>query len=321
MATLPQLAITTGDPASVGPELSLRVVADAMIRQICRPRLYGDPEVLRRVAAECSLALDESAIEPVAAELPGLTPGQFSAATGRASFDAVCRAIDDAVAGKVDAVVTGPIQKEAWIAAEVGYGGHTELLADRTGAADVRMMLTSEALSVVLVTIHVPIADVPGLLTIDKIVRTIELAGIAAAGRLGARGSLLSPQIGVLGLNPHAGEHGLMGHGEEERIIEPAIQIARRAGWDVAGPLSPDTAFTPRSRRRFDIFVCCYHDQGLIALKTLDFDRGVNVTLGLPIVRTSVDHGTAMDLAWGKGASGGSLRAAIATAVEMVGGR
>ncbi len=317
MSDRPKLAITIGDPASVGPELSLRVAADPAVRQICRPRLYGDPGTLRRVAAECSLPLDESMVEPVPAELADLTPGQFSAATGRASFDAVCRAIDDAVAGRVDAVVTGPIQKEAWVAAGVGFGGHTELLADRTGAGDVRMMLTSDALSVVLTTIHVPIADVPELLTVDKIVRTIELAGRAAAGRLRGRGSLLSPQIGVLGLNPHAGEHGLMGRGEEERIIEPAIVAARAAGWDVAGPLSPDTAFTPQSRRRFDIFVCCYHDQGLIALKTLDFDRGVNVTLGLPIVRTSVDHGTAMDLAWGKGASDGSLRAAIAAAVEL----
>lgn len=239
-------------------------------------------------------------------------PGHFSRASGAASFAAVDYAIAAALAGDVAAIVTGPIQKEAWHAADVPFAGHTELLAARTGAKDVRMMLTSEAISCVLVTIHIPLADVPRSLSAADILRTIELAAEAVSGP-GRR----SARVTVCGLNPHAGENGLIGHGEEEAMIVPAIESARQAGFDVRGPLPPDTAFTPNWRAQTDVYVCMYHDQGLIPLKALAFDDAVNVTLGLPIVRTSVDHGTALDLAWQGTASDSSMRAAIDLAIQL----
>ena len=247
-----------------------------------------------------------------------IDPGRFSAATGKASFEAVCTAIDDAMLSKVDAIVTGPIQKEAWHDASVPYPGHTELLAARTSTNQYAMMLAGDALACVLVTIHIPLADVPSSLTTEEILKTIRLAGPVAKTRGRGKGEHQSDRavIGVCGLNPHAGENGLMGHHEEEKIIIPAIDAAKASGLDVVGPLSPDTAFTPAMRSQIDVYVCMYHDQGLIPLKALSFDDGINVTLGLPVIRTSVDHGTAMDLAWKGTASTNSMRAAIDAAIQ-----
>ncbi len=243
-----------------------------------------------------------------------LTAGRFDASTGQASFDAVCRAIDAVSAGDARGIVTGPIQKEAWDLAGVGYPGHTELLARRTGTDDVRMMLTSPEISCVLVTIHVPLADVPAMLTADAIVRSIKMGHDAISRRLQR-----AARVTVCGLNPHAGENGLFSHGEEARVIAPAIETCRRLGIEVRGPLPPDTAFTPAGRAATDVYVCMYHDQGLIPLKALAFDEAVNVTLGLPIVRTSVDHGTALDLAWTGTASDASFQAAIRMAIDLIG--
>ncbi len=239
-------------------------------------------------------------------------PGLWSAATGAASYQWVRVAIEAALRGDVDAIVTGPIQKEAWHAAGVAYPGHTELLAAMTSTINYRMMLTSPAISCVLATIHVPLADVASVLKTEDVYQSI-LLGNAALTR-----SLSRPaRVTVCGLNPHAGENGLFSHGEEERIISPAIRQARSAGIHVTGPLSPDTAFVPSQRDATDVYVCMYHDQGLIPLKALAFDDAVNVTLGLPIVRTSVDHGTAMDIAWQGVASDRSLRAAIQMAIDL----
>ncbi len=345
-SSLIKLAITMGDAGGVGPEIGLRVWQRPEVRSLGVPLLMGDARVFSRVADALRLtppptiALDQiGTIDP---DAPGyivdcgnlnvddVTPGRYSAETGRASYETVCAAIDATVNGEVDAMITGPIQKEAWMQAGIAFPGHTELLADRVGRssgggdsrgsvpADVRMMLASDTIACVLETIHVPLADVPGLLDPVSLARTIAMAGDAIERRNKHRGSLLPPRIGVCGLNPHAGEHGMFSHGEEERIVIPAIETARREGWDVVGPLPPDTAFTPAMRARVDVHVCLYHDQGLIPLKALSFDDAVNVTLGLPIIRTSVDHGTAMDLAWQGTASCESMIAAIRFAAELV---
>jgi 4-hydroxythreonine-4-phosphate dehydrogenase len=239
-------------------------------------------------------------------------PGEFTAETGRASFDAVVAAIDQASARNVAAIVTGPIQKQAWNEAGIQYPGHTELLADKTRADRYCMMLTSELISCVLATVHIPLADVPHQLSTDAVLSAIDLGAQAIGRRLGR-----PARVSVCGLNPHAGENGLISHGEEARLIQPAIDQAVRAGGKVTGPLPPDTAFTAKWRSQTDVYVCMYHDQGLIPLKTLAFDDAVNVTLGLPIVRTSVDHGTALDLAWTGKASDHSMLAAMAMAIDL----
>ena len=295
MANLPRIAITMGDPAGVGPELCLRLLRDERVRAVCTPIVYGDCGVLARVAKhlgwpepEAGAVHDLKAIDAAAIE-----PGTVSAACGRAAYDYVTCAIDDALAGRVDAICTAPLHKEALHAAGVPFPGHTEILAHRTGAPRHCMMLTAEAITCSLVTVHVGYREVPALLTVESVRDTIELTAEAMRHIRGR-----APRLLVCGLNPHAGEHGLFGDREEERVIAPAIAAARAAGTDVSGPLPPDTAFLPKYRAACDAYVCMYHDQGLIPLKALAFEDAVNVTLGLPIVRTSVDHGTAFDIAW-----------------------
>ncbi len=308
----PKIAISVGDVAGVGPELAIRCAALPEVTQRCELILYGPRKSIDRVADHLDLARPPIVLDVGNLDDEALAPGKFNAATGLASFEAFERAITDAMSGLVDAIVTGPIQKEAWHAAGIRYPGHTEVLADRTGVDDVCMMLTSDSISCVLVTIHIPLADVSKSLTTDSIIRAIRL-GAGALTRRHKR----SARITVCGLNPHAGENGLMGHGEEDLIIRPAIESARSDGFDVTGPIPPDTAFTPSMRSRTDVYVCMYHDQGLIPLKALAFDDAVNVTLGIPIVRTSVDHGTAMDIAWQGKASHTSMLAAIEMAIDL----
>ena len=326
----PRIAFTVGEVTGIGPELVLRCASLPQVVEACVPRVIGPIRVLRSVADRLGLQLPES-LEPLQIgstadkactdprmidvgdiDLTQLVPGQFSAATGAASYAAVEFAIHAALTGHVEAIMTGPIQKEAWHAAGIPFPGHTEMLAAMTGVSEVRMMLTSEAISCALVTIHLPLADVAGALTVDAIAGTIRMAAAAVSRRLGR-----PARVTVCGLNPHAGEHGLFSHGEEEAVIAPAIERARDEGLQVRGPLPPDTAFTPAGRAATDVYVCMYHDQGLIPLKALSFEEGVNVTLGLPIVRTSVDHGTALDLAWQGKADHRSMLAAIRMAVEL----
>lgn len=308
----PVIAVTVGDVAGIGPELALKCISLEEVADRCRPILYGPVSAVRQIARVLGLASDIEIRDVGRLDPDSLRPGTANADTGRASFAAVDAAIADAVAGRVDAIVTGPIQKEAWHAAGISFPGHTELLAERTGVDQFCMMLTSEEISCVLATIHVPLADVAGMLTVELVLRAIRLGSTALSRRL-ARPA----RVTVCGLNPHAGEKGLFSHGEEERVIEPAIEVARLDGIQVTGPLPPDTAFTPRVRSQTDVYVCMYHDQGLIPLKALAFDEAVNVTLGLPIVRTSVDHGTALDLAWKGTASHHSMLAAIKMAIDL----
>ena len=323
---IPRIAITVGDAAGVGPELALRCSMLDRVRQICHPVVMGPASVLQRVANLLDLTCPEK-IDGLESRIDtcvmldvgcvgddGFTPGKVNADTGKASFDAVDFAIGAALRGKVDAIVTGPIHKEAWNAAGIEFPGHTELLADRTNVDDFCMMLTSNTISCVLVTIHIPLADVPESINAKNVGLAIQLGADALRQRLGR-----DPRITVCGLNPHAGENGLFSRGEEETVIRPAIQRAVKDGLNVTGPLPPDTAFTPSMREQTDVYVCMYHDQGLIPLKAISFDDAVNVTLGLPIVRTSVDHGTALDIAWQGKANHQSMLSAIEMAVSLVG--
>jgi len=315
------MAITMGDPAGIGPELCLHACSNSDISKICQPVIYGDRRVLRDVAKKCGLPMPASELivecdnaECEHSSLKNLQPGVVSAETGQASYNYVKRAIEAALAGEVAGVVTGPIHKEAWHAAGVHYPGHTEMFADQTKCDRFCMMLTSEEISCSLVTTHVGYLDAVELITTERIVEVIELTGTALRQIRGRE-----PNLAVCGLNPHAGEGGLFGRGEEERLISPAIEQAREAGWRVIGPLPADTAFTPARRAEIDGYVCMVHDQGLIPLKTIAFDTGVNVTLGLPIVRTSVDHGVALDIAWQGKASATSMVAAIELAAKLAG--
>jgi 4-hydroxythreonine-4-phosphate dehydrogenase len=326
----PRIAVTVGDPAGIGPEVCLKLLAQPAVLEMCQPILFGEWAVLERVARHCGLPLAvprisvadwPAALEritgPAVLDLPSLdaaqvVPGVVSAATGAASYAYIDRAINEALAGRVDAITTGPIHKEALRAAGIPFPGHTEIFAARTAAERSCMMLTSESITCSFVTAHVGYRDVPGLLSVERILDVIELTA-EALERIRGR----PPRLLVCGLNPHAGEHGLFGDREEERFIEPAVREAQRRGRLIEGPLPPDTVFLPARRQSTDGFICMYHDQGHIPLKALAFDLAVNITLGLPILRTSVDHGTACDIAWRGKADVSSLVQAVQLATRL----
>jgi len=300
-------AVTMGDPAGIGPEVCLKAIG----RWTCAfaPIVFGDAGVLERLAKASDLpvppvsdSLEEAidlagsagaAVFHIDSLGDDFQPRHVSAATGRASYCYIVKAIEAALAGRVSAIVTGPIHKEALRDAGIAYPGHTEIFEALTHAPRACMMLTSETLTCSFVTTHVGLCDVPGMISTRRVLDVLELTNEGMWKILGR-----SPRLAVCGLNPHAGEGGLFGRREEEFLIAPAIEQARRLGLDVEGPLPPDTAFLPSRRGRTDAFVCMYHDQGHIPLKALSFETAVNTTLGLPVVRTSVDHGTALDIAW-----------------------
>ncbi len=264
-----RIAITVGDPSGIGPEVSLKAAEDARVQAAGEVVLYGPT---------------------TDAELAAFPSGKVTAEAGRSAYQTIKRAVSDVQAGRADALVTAPINKEAFAEAGLPWRGHTELLAHLTGAPRVAMMFYSEVLRVVLATVHVPLADVTALLTPDRLEATIRLTA-AELPRFG----FPNPRLAMAGLNPHAGEHGLLGR-EDEQILRPAVEVCRQAGINVVGPLPADTLFVSATRGEYDAVVACYHDQGLIPAKLVAFGRTVNVTLGLPIVRTSVDHGTAFDI-------------------------
>jgi len=283
----PRIAITVGDPSGIGPEIAAKAAADSSVLAVCEPVIYGPPA-------------DRT-----------FPAGQLSALAGRAAYELIVRATADAQRGIVDAIATAPVNKEAFRLAGLPWSGHTDLLANLTGAPHVAMMFDSDKLRVVLATVHIALRDVPGALTRASLEQTILLAA-----RELPRFGIARPRIAVAGLNPHAGEHGLFGI-EEEETIRPAIEHSRAAGVEVSGPFPGDTVFVRASRGEFDIVVACYHDQGLIPVKLLAFGQAVNVTLGLPIVRTSVDHGTAFDIAGRGVADPGSMIAAVRLAAKL----
>ena len=237
--------------------------------------------------------------------------GQVSAAAGLAAYDTLVRAVGDALDGRVDAIATAPVSKEAFAAAGLPWKGHTDLLGHLTASPFVAMMFESPALRVVLATVHVALREVPALLTPDLLARTIDLAA-----RELPRFGIAAPRLALAGLNPHAGEHGLMGR-EDDDVLAPAVTAARTRGIEIRGPLPGDTVFLRASRGEFDAVIACYHDQGLIPVKLLAFGQSVNVTLGLPIVRTSVDHGTAFDIAGQGRADHGSMVEAVRLAARL----
>jgi 4-hydroxythreonine-4-phosphate dehydrogenase len=263
----PRIAITVGDPAGIGPEIARKAAENPRVREICEPVVYGPPAGSR------------------------VEPGRLSAEAGRAAYETLSAAVKDAQAGTVAAVATGPVNKLAFAQAGLPWKGHTDLLAHLTGSPRVAMLFWSEPLKVVLATIHIPLASVPSALTRDVMDSVIDLSA-RELPRFGIR----QPRLAVAGLNPHAGEDGLLGH-EERQILRPAIEEAQKRGVRIDGPFPGDTIFGRAVRGDFDAVIACYHDQGLIPVKLLAFGRAVNVTLGLPIIRTSVDHGTAFDIA------------------------
>lgn len=326
----PRIAITMGDPAGIGPEICLDLLNNAEITAQCTPIIFGDAAVLKKCAdatgrPQPQTIIDRDSLNTTDApavldfnsiELDNLVPGEVSRATGQASYDYIIAAIDAALAGEVDAVATAPIHKEALNSAGVAHPGHTEIFAERTAAERSCMMLTSEQLTCSLVTVHVGYGEVPALLSVDRIAEVIDLTRTAMR-RIRNLPANQEPRLIVCGLNPHAGEGGLFGNNEEENFIVPAIERARADGAIIEGPLPPDTAFLDWRREQTDAHICMYHDQGLIPLKTLAFDRAINITLGLPIVRTSVDHGTALDIAWQNKANPRSLFEAVSLATRL----
>jgi 4-phospho-D-threonate 3-dehydrogenase / 4-phospho-D-erythronate 3-dehydrogenase len=290
MTRLPRVGITSGDPAGIGPEIARKAAEHPDVLAVCTPVIYGPSQP---------------------GELQAFAVGQVSAAAGRAACDAIVRAVRDARSGAIQAIATAPINKEAFAAAGLAWPGHTELLAELTGARRVAMMFYAEALRVVLATVHIPLAEVPRALTRERVEDVILLAAeeLPRFGHPEAR-------LALAGLNPHAGEHGLLG-GEEDAVLRPAVRACRERGIAVDGPFPADTLFVRAIRGEFDAVIACYHDQGLIPVKMAAFGRAVNVTLGLPIVRTSVDHGTAFDIA-GRGiADPSSLIEAIRLAARL----
>lgn len=319
------IAITMGDAAGIGPEITLKLLADPALAH--RPVVIGDVEHLRRTVSRLGLDLEvvplatpadaigaTGRVEVIAAGKPlgEVVLGEISAACGAAAFAYIREAIALARAGTISAIVTAPIHKEALAAAGVPYPGHTEMLADFGGAGETAMMLANDQLRVVLVTIHCALRE-----AIDGITREAELSAIRLADA-GARSfGISAPRVAVAGLNPHAGEGGLFGR-EEIEVIAPAIAEARGEGIDVTGPWAGDTVFMQARQGRFDVVVAQYHDQGLIPVKYLGLEEGVNITLGLPFVRTSPDHGTAFDIAAKGIADAGSMRVALTQAQRLI---
>ncbi len=329
------LALTMGDPAGIGPEIALQAWKDRFVDQIPKFALYADVELMRSVARSAGLDPD-LAIQPVAntsaaaeafddalpvVPMPLTNParsGNADVANGPATILAIRCAVSDVASGLASAVVTNPIAKSVLYEAGFEHPGHTEYLGVLakefwpSEPADPVMMIASSVLRVVPVTIHVPLRDVPALLTVDKIVKTVRIVAASLKRDFGIQ----NPRLAIAGLNPHAGEDGALGS-EDREIIQPAIDVLRSEGLNVSGPLAADTMFHEAARKTYDAAIAMYHDQALIPIKTLAFDEGVNVTLGLPFVRTSPDHGTAFGIA-GKGiASASSLKAALKLAGEM----
>ena len=286
--TKPRIALTVGDPAGIGSEIVEKAVADARVLDVCEPVVYGPPPGAR------------------------FAPGVLSAESGRAAYDTIVAAVGDAQAGRVAAIATAPVSKLALARAGLPWKGHTDLLAHLTGSGRVAMMFWSDPLKVVLATVHVPLADVPRALTRELLDGIIELT----ARELPLFNSARPPRLAMAGLNPHAGEEGLLGT-DEGSTIGPAVEAARARGIDISGPFPGDTVFLRASRGEFDAVIACYHDQGLIPVKLLAFGRSVNVTLGLPIVRTSVDHGTAFDIAGTGVADPSSMVEAVILAARL----
>lgn len=327
LSTRPIIGITMGDPSGVGPEIIIKALSDSSIYEVCRPVVLGDPGALsvdidglgqmsiNEISRPSEAVTGSGGIELLAIshlQRKSMIPGKPSVAGGKAMVEYIMRAVQMAQNGDLGAIVTCPINKALMHEAGHFFEGHTQLIAHLTNTEDYVMMLAGERLRVALVTIHCALSEVSLCLNDDMIYKTVIITSQALQLDFG----LLRPRLAVAALNPHAGESGLFGS-EEEEIIRPAIERARSEGCQVEGPLPADTLFHRAAAGQFDAVVAMYHDQGLIPLKLLHFSDAVNVTLGLPIIRTSVDHGTAYDIAGMGIADASSLKAAIRMAVKM----
>ena len=338
----PRIAITLGDVAGIGPEVAARAVADGRARDCCRPVVIGDAAILQRsidlagvaiCIQECDSLAEAVRIDaaeaigvwnPLGKSVADVPPGKISPVAGRAAHDWLVAAIDAALAHQIDAITTAPLSKAALHAADLHYPGHTEILAERCGVRDFAMMLYLPAgealrgdsgLGIAHVTLHTSIASVPDLLSTESVRSTIGLVD-GFLRRVGCE----KPRVGVCALNPHAGEEGLFGD-EEQRLIAPAVRQAKADGIDAAGPFPADTLIRRAVLGEFDGIAAMYHDQGHIALKLIGFGTAVNVTLGLPIVRTSPSHGTAFDIAWQGQADATGMVEAICVAAKLASSR
>jgi 4-hydroxythreonine-4-phosphate dehydrogenase len=320
-----KIAITMGDPGGVGPEIILKALCSSEVRNCCAPVVVGDSIVIKEALNLLNLPIKLRTVNSPDESNQAIGSIEFidlgiikkfkrnkpTAEGGYACMSYIKKAVELVIGKQVDAIVTAPISKEALKMAGSKWPGHTEMLADLTKTEDYAMMLIGESLRVILVTIHTALKNVPGLITRQKILKTIRLAK-KACNMLGIK----NPIIAVAGLNPHAGEAGIFGDEEIKKII-PAVKEAVKEGIPVSGPYPPDTVFHKAYKGDIDIVVCMYHDQGLIPLKMIAFDKGVNVTVGLPFVRTSPDHGTAYDIAWKGIANPSSMIEAIKLAAQL----
>lgn len=328
MTIRPIIGITMGDPVGIGPEVVLKALSQRSLYDACRPLVLGDIGVLTGINHWLKTGLSIEGVKDPGAghyqcgrldvigvsnlDYSRLQPGRATPATGRAMVQYIKKGVQWAMEGLIHGLATCPINKMAMHTAGFTYNGHTELLAEQTRTSDCVMMLAGSRLRVALATIHIPLASVSRNLTTDTVLKTIRITEEALRSSFG----IFKPRLAVAALNPHAGEHGLFGD-EEARIISPAVLHAAKAGLDVSGPYPSDTLFYRAMKGTWDAVICMYHDQGLIPFKMVHFHDGVNTTLGLPIVRTSVDHGTAYDIAGTGRADPGSLVAAIYMAANQ----
>lgn len=330
-AGLPTIAITMGDPAGIGPEIIMKALAQAEVHAICQPLVIGDVARLRQAGkiVGLDLAVDalgsaadarfpSKAVQCVDLKLvpPDLPFGRVSPIAGEAAYRFIEKAVEITTSGRAQAICTAPLSKEALHAAGHKYPGHTELLAHLTGTPEVSMMLVSPKLRVIHVTTHTGLID-----AIAKIEPGLVERVITRGHDVLVKAGIENPKIGVCAINPHAGENGLFGRGEEAEKITPAVEACRAKGWDVRGPLPADTLFFLAGRGDYDMVVAMYHDQGHGPIKVLGLEAGVNITVGLPVIRTSVDHGTAFDIAGTGVADERSLIEALRQAAELAPGR
>ncbi len=317
----PTLAVTIGDPAGIGPEVILKSLEHPAVRALAEWKIVGNQSVLVSTAAQCELSPDiltgleiVDAVDPALLGAGPVQTGALRAEYGRAAMNYVRVATEMCLAGQADAMVTAPLNKEAVTLSGEHFSGHTEYIAQLCGAKDSRMLLWNDRLSVIHVSTHIPLRKAVDL-NRDRIVRTIEL-GFEAMQLMGKQ----SPRIAVCGLNPHAGENGLFGS-EDIEFIRPAVEQAKARGMLCEGPVAPDTVFLKGARGAFDLIVAMYHDQGHIPMKLINFEETVNISLGIPIIRTSVDHGTAFDIAGKNIADARNMTAAMKAAASMAVGR
>jgi 4-hydroxythreonine-4-phosphate dehydrogenase len=309
MTKKPVIGITMGDPNGVGPEVISKSISSEEFRGLCNFVIFGDKDIMQKAGGSSDAKITECS----EFGLEDLKSGTIDKHAGQASLDYITSAVKAALADEIDAIVTAPISKESTHLAGSSYPGHTEMLKDLTGAEQAVMMFEGSKFKVMLVTIHEALSNVPNLISEQKVLSTIKITHESLKNLF----KITEPKIAVCGLNPHAGESGAFGD-EEIRHIIPAVERAIEQGMKIDGPLPADTLFYYAYQGKWDAVIAMYHDQGLIPFKMISFDDGVNITLGLPIIRTSPDHGTAFDIAWKGIANPSSMTAAIKAAIELV---